>query len=223
MFERDLWHELISGGRGRPPRTLTIVMLLLVGGAVADSIGSALPVLEVLRLSTRAWTGPEPWRVVTYGLVGAGGLSMLTVLQLVAVYWFSMELITWIGLRRARVLVLGGIVGSGVSASLVQWLSDLAGGPGCDYAPFWLMQGQAVVLAIVMSAFAAHARWTTVSDTTLLWGLPVPARWFVPLQLGGAVLGFVATGDLGGMVGIAVAVGWGYRLGATRPRRRRLH
>ena len=42
-----------------------------------------------------------------------------------------------------------------------------------------------------------------------LFGLPIPTRWFVPLQVAVAVLGFAATADLGGMVGLLAATAWG--------------
>jgi hypothetical protein len=86
-----------------------------------------------------------------------------------------------------------------------------------------MMQGQSVVLALAMAGFAAHSRWSTVSHTTLLFGLPIPSRWLVPLQLVVATGGFVSTRDLGGLVGIATASAWGLRMARRRrPRPRGL-
>ena len=217
MYQRDPWRELIGGGRGRPPRSLVILLGLLVAGAVGESFAELRPALELLRLSPDVWEHGQLWRLVTYGLVGTGGIGFWSAFQLFLVYWFAMEVMVWLGIARTRVLVLGGIVVSSAAATVVQYASNLVGGPFCDDAPFWMMQGQVVVLSIVMAGFAARNRWASVSHTPFLWGLPIPSRWLVPLQLLAAIAGFAATRDLGGLVGIATASFWGFTV--ARPRR----
>jgi hypothetical protein len=219
MFRRDPWSELIAGGRGRPPRLLVGWLVLLAVGIVVDGIPELAEMLDPLRLSTRVWTSGQPWRLVTYGFVGVGGLSLWAAFQLLALYWFSMELVAFLGLARTRNLIVGGLVVAGTAGSMVQWLSDLLGGPGCPWAELWMVQGQSVGLTIVMAAFATHARWTTVSNTTLMMGLPIPSRWLVPILLLVATASFVATRDLGGFVGVTVALSWGVRM-SRRPRGR---
>ena len=219
MFERDPWSEVIGGGRGRPPRSIAILVGVLGAGVVADAVVELHPLLEGLRLSSAVWERGEVWRLVTYGLVGTGGISAWAAFELLLVYWFSMELVGWIGLSRTRVLVLGGIVVAGTAATAAQAISDALGGPGFPPAPYWMMQGQSVVLALVTAAFATHARWTRVAHTRFFWGLPIPTRWLVPLQLLFAAGGFAATRDLGGLVGIATATVWGLRMAGPRRRR----
>jgi hypothetical protein len=52
-----------------------------------------------------------------------------------------------------------------------------------------------------------------------MMGLPIPSRWLVPILLLVATASFVATRDLGGFVGVTVALSWGVRM-SRRPRGR---
>ena len=168
-------------------------------------------------LSPAIWTRGELWRLVTYGFVGTGSIGAALVLQIACVYWFGFELCVWLGEKRARVLVLAAIVGSSVLAAAAQFAWDELGGH-TSATPFSMMQGQRVTLAATLAGFAARNREGTVSRLRLLYGLTVPSRWLVPLQLGWAVVEFGRTQDLGGLVGIVVATALGWRI-AMSPRR----
>lgn len=182
-------------------------MATLAAGVLADSLFELEPLIARLRLSTEAWRSGQVWRVVTYGLVGSGPLSMWSVFQLVLVYWSVMEVVTLLGERATRVLMLGGIVVAGASALFAHAITESVGGPSSAY-PFWMMQGQAVVLALALPAFAARNRHSTVAHTPFLFGLPIPTRWLVPLQIVAALAAFTSTRDFGGFVGIMVAITW---------------
>ena len=66
------------------------------------------------------------------------------------------------------------------------------------------MQGQRALLAILVAAFA-----TLYGDATILlfFVLPMPARWFLWLEIGLAFVAYLASKDLAGFVGICAAVG----------------
>lgn len=179
-------------------------------GCLGDIAEPLRPWVELLRLDPAAWERGEVWRLLTYGLFGRGGISAWVIAQLVLVYWLVQQLVVWVGLTRARTTLLGGVAVAGVTAALAQAGSDQFGGPSCGYAPFWLMQGQSVIIAIGLAAFAANNRYSTVSHTPYVFGLPIPMRWLVPLQLLMALGGALSTGDLGGFVGILAATAWGW-------------
>jgi hypothetical protein len=215
-FERNPWREFIAGGRGRPPRFLYVLLVTLAFGCVADSVATLRPLAARLRLDPAIWEGAELWRLVTYGLVGHGGIGPWTLLQLVLVYWLGMEMCVWMRARRAQTILIGGIAISGAVAAACQFASDVVGGPRCDADPFWLLQGQNVVVAVGIAAFAARNRHSTVSHTPYLLGLPLPTRWLVPIQLLIAAGGALSTHDLGGFAGIVTATAWGWSASTRR-------
>ena len=214
-FRRNPWQEVISG-LGEPPNFLKLILASLAFGFLADAIEPLRPVVELLRLSPAVWEDAHLWRMVTYGFVGHGGISAWSVVQLVLAYWLGMQLLTWMGRRRSQIILLGGVAVAGTAAVIVQAGSELLGGPFCPF-PFWLVQGQHVLIAIGIAAFAANNRYSTVSHTPYVFGLPIPTKWLVPLQLLMALGGVLGTGDVGGFVGIVVATVWGWTT-ATRLR-----
>ncbi len=209
VFKRNPWQEVLSG-LGEPPPFLKLLLLALSVGCLADAVEPLRAWVEWLRLDPAAWERGEVWRMVTYGVFGRGGISAWVVLQLVLVYWLVQQLVVWVGVRRARTTLLGGVAVAGVTAALAQAASNQFGGPSCSYAPFWLMQGQNVILAIGLAAFAANNRYSTVSHTPYVFGLPIPTKFLVPLQLLMTLGGALNTGDLGGFVGIVAATAWGW-------------
>ncbi len=213
-FSRNPWREVIEG-LGPPPLFVKLLLAGLSFGCLADAFGSLRPVVALLRLDPAVWEAGQLWRLVTYGLIGTGGISAWSIVQLVLAYWLSMQLITWIGLQRTQTTLLGGIAVSGLAAVFAQAASELLGGPSCAY-PFWIMQGQSVVVAIGLAGFAASNRYSTVSHTPYVYGLPIPTKWIVPIQLLLAFAAAVGTNDVGGFVGIAVASAWGWQAMSRR-------
>ncbi|MEM6989092.1 MAG: hypothetical protein AAF721_01300 [Myxococcota bacterium] len=212
---RNPWREFIAGGRGAPPAFLAVLLGTLGAGCLADTFWELRPLVDGLRLSAAVWEHGEFWRLVTYGCVGWGGLSVWSLLQLVLVYWLSMEVIVWLRVKRARIVLLGGVAVSGCAAVVAQIVSDGAGGP-VSAMPFWMMQGQQVLVAIALASFATCNRHATIAHTPFVLGLPLPVRWVVPLQMAYATAAFASTRDIGGFVGIAVATVWGTRVGRAR-------
>jgi hypothetical protein len=190
-----------------------VLLVGLAAGVVVDSVVELRPVIDLLRLSPAVWERGHIWRVVTYGFVGTGPISAWSLVELVLVYWCAMELLVLLGLARTRTLILGGVAIAGLAAVAGQALSDAVDGPAC-VSPFWMMQGQHIILAIALPVFATRNRWSTVAHTPYLLGLPIPTRWLVPLQLLAALGAFATTRDFGGFIGIAAATIWGLRFNA---------
>ncbi len=215
MFERNPWRETVAGVRGQPP---TFVVVLLVGlalGLIGESFVELRPLLALCRLDARIWEAGQLWRIVTFGLVGEGGLSLWSAVELVIIYWFVVELCVTIGVARARVLLFGGIAVAGTAAVVVQLAWELTGGERSHHA-FWMIQGQRVVMAIIVPAFATRHRYTTLR-MPLLFDLPIPSRWVIGVQLVIALLTWAGLRDTGGLAGVLAATLWG----ATAMRSRR--
>lgn len=218
MYERDPWRETVAGARGRPPTFVVVLMVLLGAGMLGDAFVELRPLVEALRLDAAVWERGQLWRLVTYGLVGADAFSLWAVLQLVVIYWFTVELCVLLDVRRVRVLLLGGIVIAGSVGVLAQLGWELAGGERSPY-PFWMAQGQRILTAIVVPAFAARHRHTLLR-LPLVARLPIPARWLVGLELLLALATFAALRDVGGFAAVLAAVVWG-STALRHPSRRR--
>ena len=210
VFRRNPLQEVMAG-LGDPPLSLKILLGTLAFGCLADAVEPLRAWVDWLRLDSAVWESGQLWRLVTYGLFGRGGIRAWSIVQLILVYWLGQQMVVWLGERRTRIVILGGIAVSGTTAVLVQFVSNVIGGPSCDYAPFWLLQGQNVVIAIGLAVFAVSNRYSTVSHTPYLFGIAIPTRWLVPLQLLMAVGGALGTGDVGGLAGIVAATAWGWR------------
>ena len=76
------------------------------------------------------------------------------------------------------------------------------------------MQGQQILAVVLVAAFATLNRDATI---LLFFVLPMPARWFLWLEIVFGFLGFLGTHDLPGFLGICAAVGITY--GALYPAR----
>jgi hypothetical protein len=207
--QRDPWAELISGSHGPAPRFLLVVVCLLLAGCIANLFEETRPWVALARLSPAVWEQAETWRLVTFGFVGAGALGPTTVLQIACIFWLGSEICTSIGPQRARILLIGAVFGGGLAATGGQVLGELGGLPRCA-EPFEMMQGQRIVLAVSVAAFAAGNRQVNVTRLRLLYGLAIPSRWLIPLQLGWALIELGLTRDFGGFVGLAVGtlMGW---------------
>jgi hypothetical protein len=97
------------------------------------------------------------------------------------------------------------VVLAAVAAVLAELLFGLL--LGWTANPFLIMQGQRMLLAVMIAAFATMNRSATIY---LFFVLPVQARWFLALEIAFAFIAFLGTRDLAGFVGIASAVGLTY-------------
>jgi|GEM_PF-1902694 len=216
-YHRRPWQEVLFG-LGKPPPFFAALLITLGLGCLADVVEPLRMLVAALRLTPAVWEQGQMWRVVTYGFVGHGGISMWVVVQLVLVYWLGQQMLVWLGRERARVVLLGGIAVAGVVAVMVQAAAEALGGPSCDGSPFWLMQGQSVVIGVGLGVFASNNRHSTLSFRGLFFGLPIPVKWVPWLHLLLAFGGALGTGDLAGFVGLVTAMAWGWR-STSRARR----
>jgi hypothetical protein len=161
----------------------------------------AIPAL--LRLSPDVWQRGQVWRLVTYPVAGQGAPGIWFLLELFILYWFARDVYRRVGRRRFWSLLGWGTLAAGLAASATELLAVWIPSARAPL-PFVLMQGQRTLLVIVVAAFATVFAQATVY---LFFVLPVQARWFLWIEIVFAFMGFLGTRDLGGFVGLCVAVG----------------
>ncbi|HYU33140.1 MAG TPA: hypothetical protein VEW48_13345 [Thermoanaerobaculia bacterium] len=191
-----------SGLTGPIPRDLLILFGVLFV-TFAMQYFAATQLIEFLRLTPLVWQSGFVWQVVTYPFIGYGG-GIFFLISLIFLYLFARDVFNGLGRRHFWRLVLATAVGSALVALLVDVLLRLAG--WVHPAPFGLMQGQLLLWAAFVAAFATANRGTTI----YLIIFPIEARWFLALEILIAFIGFLQSKDFAGFVGICTAVGIGY-------------
>lgn len=197
---------------GRPPADLVALLAVLFVTYALQFFAATRIVPALLQLSPAVWQAAFVWQLVTYAFAGYGPPSLWFLLELLVVYWFARDVRAHLGRARFWRLVTLGALGAAVAAVAVQ-LALGADGP----APFQLMQGQRVLLALLLAAFAMLAGQATI---LLFFVLPVRASLLVWL---GPLFGFVAylaTKDLAGFAGICAATGLAVVMTSPRGPRR---
>ncbi len=181
-------------------------LLLLVAALFVTFSMQFLPGLslvpDLMRLSSSVWQQGMLWQLVTYPAAGWGGPSIWFLVELLIFYMFAGDLRWALGRRRFWNLLWMSAGAAAVAACLVQVLLQSAGAVGPT--AFVLMQGQRMLMAIVIAAFALIRRDATI---ILFFVLPIRARWFIWIEIAFAWVGFLATTDLAGFIGICTAVG----------------
>lgn len=208
MYKRSPVRELAEGARGRPPAFVIVLVTVLAIGLLADAFVELKPFVAWMRLGAAVWERSQLWRVLTFGLFGTGGIGLLTVLQIALVYWLVVELCVTVGERRAQVIVLGGILLAGMTAVGVEYLWEVVAGKANEHA-FEMVQGQRCLLSVLLPAFAVRHPQAELVGTRLMLGMAIPTKWLIPLQLLGALGGFAALRDVGGLAGVLAATAWG--------------
>lgn len=215
VYQRAPQSVGFSGLSSRPSADVVVLVATLLGTFALQFFAASAAIPELLRLSWGVFSGPFVWQVVTYPFVGWGGGGLSFILELLIVYMFANDVFARLGRRRFWKLLVGTSILAGLAALAVDAVRILTLGPAWTRMPFVLIQGQHMVLVVLITAFAVLWRNATV---LLFFVLPVPARVMAWL---GVVLGFVyflPTHDLAGFVGIctATAITWWW-LGAPRP------
>jgi len=193
-----------GGSSGPPPRDLVAVLVVLFITFTLQFFESTAIVPAMLRLTPAVWRAGFVWQLATYAFAGVGGPSLWIVLELLIVYWFGADVRRQLGRRGFWSLLARAVLGGAVVAAATALLAEAAAGQSPTPFPFQLMQGQRVLLAILVAAFA-----TLYRDATILafFVLPVRARWFLWLELIIAFVAFLGTKDIAGLVGIFGATG----------------
>lgn len=198
-----------SFGLGGPvPRDMKILLGVVFVTYSLQFFGTTAGLLDWLRLTPAVWRWGAVWQLVTYPFVGWGGASLWFLLELLILYWFGKDVCWRLGRRFFWKTILFATVGASVVAVATQLLFGLLDG-FTGPQPFVLMQGQRMLIVILIAAFA-----TLFADATILlfFVLPVRAAWFLWIELLFAFIGFLGTRDLAGFLGISAAVGitWSY-------------
>jgi membrane associated rhomboid family serine protease len=186
---------------GAPPRDLLLFVTFALQFFAATQI-----VPELLRLTPLVWHLGFVWQLITYPFAGYGGPSFWFLIELLILYMFGRDVYAGLGRKHFWRLVLITAAAAGGLALLVEALQEIATGllqPGS----FPLLQGQRVLLAILVAAFATANRRASI---LLFFVLPIEARYFLGVEILIAFIGFLATHDLGGFLGICAAVGLSY-------------
>jgi hypothetical protein len=218
MFSgRPVRPSFAGAGLGGPvaPDVWVLLGVLLTSFSLQFFATTAwLPAL--LRLTPAVTERGWLWQLVSYPFVGTGQPGFWFVLELLILFLFARDACWRLGRARFWRLLVGVAAVAGAVAMTVQLAS-----PGPEGTPpFVLMQGQRTLVAILVAAFATLNAEATIY---LFFVLPMPARWFLGLEVLFAFLAFLGTRDLAGFVGLAVAIGatwwWLSRRRGGGPRR----
>ncbi len=190
-----------SGPHARDLLALVVVLFVTFSFQFLPGL-AVLP--QLMRLSPAVWEQAFVWQLVTYPAAGHGGPSIWFLLELLIFYMFAGDVRWALGRRRFWNLLWMTAAAAALAACGVQLLAGAAGaGEGGTPGAFVLMQGQRMLLAIAIAGFAVMRRDATIM---LFLVLPIRARWFLWIEIAFAWIGFLATGDLAGFVGICTAV-----------------
>jgi hypothetical protein len=195
-----------AGGLTRGPRAAIDIWWLLGLVFVTFSLQFfrfAEPFFVLFRLNAGVWQRGFVWQLVTYGFVGSGKPDVWILLQLFILYLFAKDVFSMVGRWTFwRLLVIGTFV-AGTVAVLVE-LGMRAVDLFPERFPFLLIQGQPILLVVLVAAFAALRRDAVIY---LMFVLPVQARWFVGIEILLGFLGFLWSKDLAGFLGLTAAAG----------------
>ncbi len=194
-----------GGGLGGPtPRDVWVLLGTLFFTFSLQFFAATAWLPALLRLTPAVWQRFFVWQLVTYPFAGIGAPSFWFLIELLILFMFARDVFSRLGQRRFwMTLVKSAAAGSLAAVAVALLVVAATGGTGPN--AFGLMQGQHMVLVIVIAAFA-----TLLGDATiyLFFVLPIRARWFLGLEILFAFLGFLGSKDFAGFVGICAAVGW---------------
>lgn len=187
-------------GAGIPPMVWGLVAVVFVLWALQFFAVTA-PLVALLRLTPLAWRSFFLWEIVTYPFAGSGAANAWILVELFILALFATSVVERLGRRGFWRLILFGAVAGAAATLVVDAVASIWGGGALSYP---LIQGQRALLALMIAAFATLNPRATIM---LFFVIPMPARWFLPLELLLAFIGFLSTKDLPGFVGLVVAIG----------------
>ena len=197
-----------AGLTGPVPKDLWILLGIIFGTFTLQFFQSTAWLADLLRLTPMVWRSGFLWQLVTYPFIGMGAPNFWFVLELLILFLFGRSVLGRLGRRGFWKLLLSSALVAGIAAALVGALVDFTTGQGPPPpTTLILMQGQRMVMTILIAAFATMNQHATI---LLFFVLPIQARWFLLLEILFAFLGFLSTHDVSGFVGLCVAVGFTY-------------
>lgn len=203
-----------GAGGGVPNDVIGLLVLVFVTFS-AQFFRASAGILSLFRLTPEVWRFGFLWQLVTYPFIGRGNPDLWFVVELFVLYLFARDVFYDLGRRVFwKLLVVVGAATGIVAVLVVLVERALLGAYPLSFAV--LLQGQTTLLTILVAAFATLNRRATIY---LFFVLPIEARWFLPLELLFAFMGFLSTHDLAGFLGLCSAVGLTYLwLGPRRVR-----
>ncbi len=196
-----------SFGLGGPvPRDLLILLGILFVTFSLRFFEATAIIPAVLQLTPLVWLRGWVWQLATYPFIG-GGSGLWFLLDLLFLYMFGRDVYYGLYRRHFWRLILWSALGAAIVAVAVQALIAILAGATVILAPFAIMQGQWILLAIFIAAFGTAHRDATVY---LFFILPVQARWMLWIEVLFAFMAFLFTHDFPGFLGICTAVGLSY-------------
>ena len=189
------------GGGGPPPKDVLILIAVVFATFVLQFFSITAIIPAFLRLGPLIYRGAV-WQAVSYPFVGFGPASLWFLLSLLFLYWFAASVFRRLGRRRFWILLVQVTLVAAVVAVLVRGAGMLMGVD--SPAAFVLMQGQYILVTVMVAAFASLNGQATIM---LFFVIPIRARWFLALEILFAFMGFLSTKDFAGFIGVSVAVG----------------
>lgn len=205
------------GLSGPVPRDLIALLAVIFVTFSLRFFAATAWLADLARLTPEVWRSAFLWQLATYPYIGTGQPNFWFVLELLILFLFGREMFYRLGRNSFWRLLVWVSVIAALVAVVVQLLVIAAGG-GSETG-FVLMQGQRMLLAILVAAFATVFGRATI---LLFFVLPIQARWFLVLEIVFAFLGFLSTRDLAGFLGICAAVGTTYLFLSPGPARANL-
>lgn len=190
----------LGGLSGPVPRDIWILLGVILGTFAIDILTGGG--LLLLRLTSAVWLAGYVWQLATYAFIGFGAPTLWILLELLILFWFGKDVFWRLGRKRFWRTLAWAVVGGALAAVAVDVLLRLAGFPLGP--PYLIMQGQRVLITVLIAAFAALFADATIY---LMFVLPIRARWFIWVEILFAFIAFLATRDLPGFLGLCAAIG----------------
>ena len=175
--------------------------------------------IGIFQLSNEVWLSLALWKVVTYPFMTSFGSAFGLIISMWMIAVFGRQVFNFVGRRAFWRSFFTSTVTAALVALLVRFLMDLGGMMPANpfHKPFGLMDGQFVILAIMVTGFGVLYGHHTVY---LMFILPVRASWFIGIEIFFAFLAFLSSRDLAGFLGICAAVTMAYFMfSGVSPRR----
>lgn len=200
-------------GGGRPgglnlfgpiPRDVQILVCVQFVTFLLRLIPATRIVPGLLELSPAVLQG-FVWQLATYPFIGYS-TSILIILELLGVLLIAPQVYFGLGRRHFWRWLIGGAVVAAVAAVIFYYFTARMTGWGTP-VPFGLMQGQRVILMMLIAAFSFA---NPDASFLLFFVLPIKARWFLPLIFAVIFIYFLQSRDVGGFVGLCAATAFTY-------------
>ncbi len=197
------------GGHQPPPRDLMILLAVLFVTFSLQFFEGIRLLPALLRLTPLVWESFFLWQLATYPFIGYGPPSIWFLLELLILFWFSRDVYRYLGRRQFWTLLGWGVGCASLVAVGTALLGTLLFGSDPSVPVFSLMQGQRILITVVIAAFSVLFANASI---LLFFVLPVQARWFLWLEILFGFMGYLSSKDLPGFLGICTAVGVTYSM-----------